>query len=204
MRLALLAGMDPRHTRRVVPTSWLASQYFRGQPDGPAFVLVACASMAAAERRATRRRILFQTIADLAYGTRTPARTRSWPGAVCGSSGPAGRSKTQAIFDDPNNEADDEVRARPTSGQDAVRTARDVRKPDEVRVAAIRDLPILPFREADPGPGRHPPGDPAAGRPGGDARGPRHDSATTGCRRIILAAWPAMTPQVRATATEVC
>jgi putative heme-binding domain-containing protein len=108
---------------------------------------------------------------------------------------------TQALFDDPNNE----TTMKAIQGQlvkEAVLTAKDARKPDAARAAAIRDLQILPFVEAAPVMAEtlkatQPPAVQVAtlealGR-FGDERVPT----------IILDAWPAMTPKVRATATEV-
>ena len=86
--------------------------------------------------------------------------------------------------------------------KDAVVTSKDPRKPPAARVAAIRDLQITQFREvssvlAETIKATQPPevqiaGLEALGRFGDDA-------APT----MILDAWPAMTPKVRATATEV-
>jgi putative heme-binding domain-containing protein len=106
------------------------------------------------------------------------------------------------MFDDPNTTGHAMKPIFDLLLREAVLTAKDPRKPIEARVAAIRDLQITQFREVAPVlaetvKATQPPevqiaSLEALGRFGDDA-------APT----MILEAWPAMTPKVRATATEV-
>ena len=86
--------------------------------------------------------------------------------------------------------------------KDAVVTAKDSRKPTVARVAAIHDLQISKFREVSPVLAEtikttQPPEVQIAGL---ETLGRFGDDAAPA---MILDAWPAMTPKVRATATEV-
>jgi putative membrane-bound dehydrogenase-like protein len=199
MRLAILAGMRPEHTGWVA-SELAKSQYFRGQTDGPAFIQ-AVTELAAVEPNGTNGQVLFQLISELTYGSRYVRADPVLARAVLRIVRTHGSGMTQAFFDDPNNETTMKA-VQAQLVKEAVLTAKDGRKPDAARVAAIRDLQILPFHEAAPVlaetlKATQPPAIQVAtlealGR-FGDERVPN----------IILDAWPAMTPKVRATATEV-
>jgi putative heme-binding domain-containing protein len=204
MRLALLAGIDPSQMWRVVRNNEGfgvgPSQYIRGHADGPAF-LIACAEVMAADKDGNQASQLFQTIADLAYGTKYSRADPPLARAVLRAAMTRGSVQTQAFFTDANNEANIKL-VRDALMADAVRTARDGRKPVEVRVAAVRDLPLLPFREAYPVladtlRATEPPAVQAATL---EVLGKYSDD---GVPALILGAWKAMTPPIRATATEV-
>ncbi|HKB05275.1 MAG TPA: c-type cytochrome, partial [Gemmataceae bacterium] len=204
MRLALLTGIDPVLMWRVVRDNagggLGSSQYIRSQPDGPAF-LIACAEIMAADNDGNQASQLFQTISDMAFGTRTARADPPLARAVLRAAMTRGSVQTQAFFNDANNEANVKL-VRDALMTDAVRTARDPQRPVAARVAAIRDLPMLPFRDAYPVladtiKASEPPAVQAATL---DALGKYADD---GVPTVILAAWKAMTPPVRATATEV-
>jgi putative heme-binding domain-containing protein len=113
-----------------------------------------------------------------------------------------GSGQTQGMFDDPNTSGYDMKPYVELLLKEAVLTAKDTRKPVEARVAAIRDLQITRFNEiksvlTEAVKATQPPEVQIAALEAlgrfGDDRGPE----------IIIDAWPAMTPKVRATATEV-
>jgi putative membrane-bound dehydrogenase-like protein len=199
MRLAVLAGMKPEHTG-IVASSLAGSQSFRTQPDGPAFVQ-ACTELAAATPDGQHGETLFQTISDLTFGSRYVRPDPILARALLRVVRTHGSGMTQSHFDDPNNEnAMKAIQAALV--KEAVLSAKDVRKPDAARVAAIRDLQILPFREAaailaETLKATQPPAIQVATL---EALGRFGDEAAP---TMILNAWPAMTPKVRATATEV-
>ena len=193
MRLALLASMAPAD-QPLVFSELAGSRFFRTSEQGPAFVM-ALGERVASAKDENNGPILFNTISNLA--NQDPSLARSLLAIVRTRAS----ADTLQHFDDPNMAAQvksvtDRLLAH------AVRTARDVRLPPETRIPAIRDLTILPFREATPilkellQPTQPPAVQSEAvetvGRFGDDT-GPA----------LLLAAWPAMTPQVRATATEV-
>jgi putative membrane-bound dehydrogenase-like protein len=199
MRLAILAGMKSEHA------GWVAgelarSRSFRGQPEGPSFIH-AVTEVAAAEPNGTHGATLFQLVQDLTYGSRYVAPDPVLARALLRVVRTHGSGMTQAVFDDPNNEN----AMKSIHGQlvkEAVLTAKDVRKPDAARVAAIRDLQILTFHEAGPVLAEtlratQPPAVQVATL---EALGRFGDERVPG---MILDAWPAMTPKVRATATEI-
>lgn len=199
MRLAVLAGMKPEHTGWVA-SELARSQFFRGKPDGPAFIQ-AVTELAAANPDGLHGQTLLQLVAELTYGSRYTRPDPVLARAVLRVVRTHGSGATQGVFDDPNN--DTSIKAiQAQLVKEAVLTAKDVRKPEAARVAAIKDLQILPFHEAAPVlaetlKATQPPAVQAAtleslGR-FGDERVPT----------LILEAWPAMTPKVRATATEV-
>jgi putative membrane-bound dehydrogenase-like protein len=198
MRLAILAGMKPEHSG-IVASSLAGSQSFRSQPEGPAFVQ-AVAELAAANPDGQHGEALFQTISDLTFGSRYVRADPILARALLRVVRTHGSGMTQSHFDDPNNEnAMKAIQAALV--KEAVLSARDARKPDAARVAAIRDLQILPFREAAPIlaetlKATQPPAVQIATL---EALGRFGDEAAP---TMILDAWPAMTPKVRATATE--
>jgi len=199
MRLAVLAGMEPEHHGQVV-SNLATSQYFRGLSGGPEFVL-AVAELAAADANGTNAQMLLNAIANLTYGSRNVRPEPVLARALLRTVRTRGSGQTQAFFDNPDNE----ISIKALSDQlvkDAILTAKDIRKPDAARVAAIRDLQILPFKDAaailiETIKASQPPAIQIATL---EALGRFGDERTPA---IILDAWPAMTPKVRATATEV-
>jgi putative heme-binding domain-containing protein len=198
-RLAILSGMGSEH-HGVAFGQLATSQYFRGLPDGPAFI-IALGELAAAETNGAHGQIILETIATLARGSRATRADPVLARAVLRVVRTRGSGATQAVLDDMNNSAimkaiyDDLLR-------DAVVTSKDVRKPAAARVAAIRDLQITQFREvssvlAETIKATQPPEVQIAGL---EILGKFGDDAAPA---MILEAWPAMTPKVRATATEV-
>jgi putative heme-binding domain-containing protein len=144
---------------------------------------------------------LVEIVKDLTYGSRYTRPDPVLARAVLRVVRTRGSGPTQAQFDDPNNAVSMKA-VQDHLVKDAVVTAKDARKPDAVRVAAIRDLQILSFREAAPVlaetlKATQPPAVQVATL---EALGRFGDETAPG---LILAAWPAMTPRVRATATEV-
>jgi putative heme-binding domain-containing protein len=199
MRLALLAGMEDAH-HGPVAYQLATSQFFKGLPDGPAFAL-AVTELAAAEPNGSHAHTLLETIRMLAHGGRGIKRDPVLARGLLRAVRTRGSPQTLATFEDPNNDfsvkglADALVR-------DAIVTARDARRTDVERVAAIRDLQMLPYREAAPAlaetiQASQPPAVQLATL---EVLGKYGDDAVPG---LVLDAWPAMTPQVRATATEV-
>jgi putative membrane-bound dehydrogenase-like protein len=199
MRLALLTGMPAEHQGSVFG-SLADSRFFCESADGPAFLL-ALAEQVATEANGEHASVMLNAISALTYGSRTVRPNPVLARALLRIVRTHGSGPTQAFFDDPSNEAavknlqDKLVR-------EAVMTAKDLTKPDPARIDAIRDLQILPFRDAalvlaETLKTSQPPAIQVAtlealGR-FGDERVPT----------IILEAWSAMTPKVRATATEV-
>src|SRR5262245_1890450 len=199
MRLAILAGMQTHH-HGLVCMELARSQYFRGMPAGPDFV-IAVAELAAAAEDGSHGQQLLQVIADLTYGSRYVRPDPVMARALLRTVRTRGSGTTLGVFDDPNNEPT----MKAPSDQlvtDAVWTSTDARKPIAARVAAIRDLQILPFKDAaavlaETIKATQPPEIQIATL---EALGRFGDERTPA---IILEAWPAMTPKVRATATEV-
>jgi putative membrane-bound dehydrogenase-like protein len=199
MRLAILSGMESHHMDTVF-YQLATSQYFRGMADGPAFILALC-ELAAGEPDGEHGTILAETVSALALGTRTVRADAALARSMLRTVRTRGSVRTLAMFDD-QNEAQNIKAIADFLAKDAAVSARDARKPVAVRVAAIRDLQILPFKDAagvlaETIKATQPPEIQIAtlevlGR-FGDERTPA----------IILEAWPAMTPKVRATATEV-
>ncbi|HVK08116.1 MAG TPA: PVC-type heme-binding CxxCH protein [Gemmataceae bacterium] len=193
MRLALLASMSPPEQSQVF-ADLARSRYFRTSEHGPGFLLALGERVAAATDEINGP-VLFDAVSRLA--NEDPPMARSLLNIVR----TRGSANTLQHFDDPNMAAQVKL-VTDTLLANAVRTARDGRLPPETRVTAVRDLTILPFREATPilkellQPAQPPLVQAEAvetvGRFGDDG-GPA----------LLLAAWPAMTPQVRATATEV-
>jgi putative membrane-bound dehydrogenase-like protein len=199
MRLAILTGMESEHYG-VAFAQLATSQYFRGMPDGAPFV-IALAELAASEPNGTHGGQILETIATLARGSRVTRADPVLARAVLRAVRTRGSGATQTFLDDENNGPamksiyDDLLK-------DAVITSKDVRKPVAARVAAIRDLQITQFREVatvldETIKSAQPPEVQIASL---EALGRFGDDAAPA---IILKAWPAMTPKVRATAIEV-
>ncbi|HEX3149841.1 MAG TPA: PVC-type heme-binding CxxCH protein, partial [Gemmataceae bacterium] len=199
MRLALLTGMTAEHHGSVFG-NLADSRFFCESTDGPAFLL-ALAEQVVTEPMGEHAGIMLNAISALTYGSRTVRPNPVLARALLRVVRTHGSGMTQSFFDDPNNEA--AVKGlQERLVKEAVTTAKDVAKPDSARIDAIRDLQILPFRDAaivlaETLKTNQPPAIQVAtlealGR-FGDERVPT----------IILEAWAAMTPKVRATATEV-
>jgi putative membrane-bound dehydrogenase-like protein len=193
MRLALLAGIDQSQMWRVFP-DLVDSRFFRMSKDGPAF-LIAMAEAMATDETGNSGTYLFNAVSALANGDPTLSR------AILRAMKTRGSVQTQGFLTDPNNEA--MVRfVMKRLLDEAVRTARDTRKPVEARALAINDLQLLPFRDVHPVlaetlKASQPPAVQVATL---EVLGRFGDDAAPG---LILEAWPAMSPKVRATATEV-
>ncbi len=198
-RLAILAGMAPEHHGTVF-TQLATSQYFRGMPEGQAFIL-ALAELTVSGPDNTHGQAVLSTLAELAYGSRATRPDPVLARAVLRVVRTRGSGPIQTFLDDPNNAATMKGLSDALL-RDAVMTARDTRKTPEARVHAIRDLQIARYRDIAPVlaetlKSSQPPTVQIAtletlGRFG-------DDSAPS----VILEAWPAMTPAVRATATEI-
>jgi putative membrane-bound dehydrogenase-like protein len=199
MRLAILMGMSAEHMG-VVLHQLARSQDFRPRPEGREFVL-AIAELVAADQGGQHGSIILTTISDLAYGYRGGRPDPTMARAVLRVVRTRGSSATETFLDDPNNSTTMKGLSEHLI-RDAVLTSKDGRKTADERVAAIKDLQIAPYRDVGPVlaetlKSSQPPTVQIAtlealGRFGDDA-------APT----LILNAWPAMTPAVRATATEV-
>jgi putative membrane-bound dehydrogenase-like protein len=199
MRLAILAGMKREHAGPVAQDLAL-SQYFRGQPAGPVFIQ-AVGELAAADPDGTHGSALFYVVSALTSGGRYTRADPVLARALLRIVRTHGSGMTQAFFDNPNNEGAMKS-IQDQLVKEAVLAAKDVRKPETARVAAIGDLQILPFAEAAPVlaealKAAQPPAVQVAAL---ESLGRFGDERAPG---MILEAWPAMTPKVRATATEV-
>lgn len=200
MRMALLAGMEPHHLGTAFD-QLARSQSFRGMPDGPAFV-IALAEIVAADANGQHAATLQQVVGDLARGTRYFRPDATTARAVLRAVRTRGSSQTQTMFDDPNTTGYSMQPIYDLLLKEAVLTAKDSRKPVDARVAAIRDLQITQFREissvlTEAVKATQPPEVQVAAL---EALARFGDDAAPA---IILGAWPAMTPKVRATATEI-
>jgi putative heme-binding domain-containing protein len=191
--------MEDSH-RGTVAYQLATSQFFKELPDGRAFA-TAVAEQAAAEANGVHAHTLIQTISTLAYGGRGVRRDPMLARGLLRAVRTRGSPQTLATFDDPNNETTIKSLAD-LLVKDAVVTARDGRRPAAERVAALTDLQMLPYRDAAPvlADALHPTEPPAVQLAALEALARFGDEAVPG---LVLAAWPAMTPQVRATATEV-
>jgi len=199
MRLAILSGMDAQHQGTAF-FQLATSQYFRSLPDGPAFILAAC-ELVAADPDGQNSSELGEVVSALALGTRTVRADPGLARSLLRTVRTRGSQKTLTMFDE-QNEAQNLKAITEFLAKDAAVTARDVRKPVAGRVSAIRDLQILPFKDAagvlaETIKATQPPEIQIATL---EALGRFGDERTPA---IILEAWPAMTPKVRATATEV-
>jgi putative membrane-bound dehydrogenase-like protein len=193
MRLALQASTRSED-QAVVFSDLAGSRFFRTSEHGPGFILALGERVASADDE-NNGPILFNTISLLTR--QDPPLARSLLAVVR----TRGSANTLQHFDDPNMAAQVKL-VTDTLLAHAVRTARDLRLPPETRVTAIRDLTILPFREAAPILKEllQPAQPPAVQAEAVETIGRFADDTGPA---LLLAAWPGMTPQVRATATEV-
>lgn len=198
-RLAILSGMSNEHHGTVFH-QLATSQYFRGMPEGQAFIL-ALAELAVSGSESTHGQSILNTLSELAYGSRATRPDTVLARAVLRIVRTRGSGPIQTFLDDQNNAATMKGLSDALL-KDAVMTAKDTRKTPEIRVPAIRDLQIARYRDIAPVlaetlKSSQPPSVQIAtletlGRFGDDSS-----------PAMILDAWPAMTPAVRATATEI-
>jgi putative membrane-bound dehydrogenase-like protein len=193
VQLGLLAGLRPEDQGAFF-SDLAGSNFFRTSKQGPAFLLALGERVASAADE-NNGPILFEAISYLARND--PPLARSLLAVVR----TRGSANTLQHFDDPNLAANVKL-ITDTLLAHAVRTARDLRLPPEARVTAVRDLTILPFREATPILKEllQPTQPPAVQAEAVETIGRFADDTGPA---LLLAAWPGMTPQVRATATEV-
>jgi putative membrane-bound dehydrogenase-like protein len=199
MRLALLAGI-PSDQQGTVVYSLALSQFTRNRPEGRAFLL-ALTEQAAAEANGAHASYLVSALSDLAQGRSGVRPDTPFARSFLRAIRTRGSPQTLQQFDSEDSGIPVKALADYLT-KDAMRSARETRNSPEVRVAAIHDLQMLPYRDAAPVladtlQASEPPAVQVATL---EVLGRYTDDAVP---TLVLGAWKAMTPQVRATATEV-
>lgn len=171
----------------------LGDASFRATPNGQKFLLALAVQVAAANKPGDLATVM-TAINTLSLAERSLLRALML--TLVAKASPSNRAKLTTLAG-PQASA---VLAEALTA--ARRTAADEKAAPAARIAAIRTLTLTPFAEAEPVlkaclDFRQPPPVQTAAL---EALGRYSDSAVS---RMILTAWPAMTPTIRANATEV-